>query len=139
MRVIVAPVVVNDRVCRIVSPVDSLLEVEEWVGEWWEPSAVPLTTVSLAEAAPQSMLLDLGIPASDWFAIDLRPAQGDIEASMQTLNSERPAEMRMEDEVVRRGAAPKRRAYPGNSRFRRGGASSAESPALPPSSESRAD
>jgi len=139
MRVIVAPVIVNDRVCRIVSPVDSLLEVEEWVGAWWAPSTIPLTIASLAATAPQAMLLDLGIPASDWFAIELRPAQGDIEASMQTRNSERSAEMRMEDEVVRRGAGPKRRAYPGNARFRRGSPSSAESPELPPGSASHAD
>jgi hypothetical protein len=139
MRVIVAPVIVNDRVCRIVSPVDSLLEVEEWVGEWWAPSTIPLTIASLAETAPQSLLIDLGIPASDWFAIELRPAQGEIEASMQTLNSERPPEMRMEDEVVRRGAGPKRRVYPGNARFRRGGSLLSESPEVPPSSQSPVD
>ena len=56
MRVVVPPVLVRDRLCRIVAPVESLLEVEEWVGEWWEPSVVTLSAVSTAAAATDAQL-----------------------------------------------------------------------------------
>ncbi len=120
MRVVVPPVIVGDRICRIVSPVASLLEVEEWAGAWWEPSTIQLTIASEATAAPESLLRDLGIPLSDCVATEPRPAQREIEASMMTLDPDRPANMRFEDEVVRRLGTPKRRKYPGNARFRRG-------------------
>lgn len=118
MRVVVAPVLVDGRICRIVSPVDSLLEVEEWVGGWWEPSLVPLSTVSVSPLAKLETLQGCGVPPEDCVATEPRPAQVDIEALMMTRDPERPAEMRF-DEDVRRNVNTRRRKYPGNSRFRR--------------------
>jgi hypothetical protein len=119
MRVVVAPVIVDDRICRIVAPVESLLEVEEWVGEWWEPSAVPLTIASVAPAAPTAVLHERGVPESDCLAGAIRPTPEEIEAILLTRDPERSAQMRF-DEQVRRGTGPRRRMYPGNARFRRG-------------------
>jgi hypothetical protein len=119
MRVVVSPVIVGDRICRIVSPVQSLLEVEEWAGDWWEPSSIPLTTASLSPAADESILRERGVPEADCVTHEPRPAQLDIEASLLTRDPERPAQMRF-DEDVRRSTGPRKRKYPGNARFRRG-------------------
>lgn len=118
MRVVVAPVVVDGRICRIVSPVDSLLEVEEWAGDWWEPSVVPLTLVSLAPLADAETLRGHGVPPDDCVAVEPRPAPQDIEALMMTRDPEKSPEMRF-DEDVRRKVGTRRRKYPGNARFRR--------------------
>ena len=125
MRVVVSPVIVGDRICRIVSPVQSLLEVEEWAGDWWEPSSVPLTTASLSPAAAESLLRLRGVPEADCVTSEPRPAQIDIEASMMTRDPERPAQMRF-DEDVRRSTGPRKRKYPGNARFRRGAQSNTD-------------
>ncbi len=119
MRVVVCPVIVGDRICRIVSPVQSLLEVEEWAGEWWEPSSIPLTIASLSTAADASLLRARGVPEADCFASEPRPDQLAIEALMLTRDPERPAQMRF-DEDVRRSPGSRKRKYPGNARFRRG-------------------
>ncbi len=118
MRVVIAPAMVGDRICRVVSPVASLLEVEEWVGEWWEPSVIPLTMVSLAPAASDDVLEARGVPQEDRAASEPRPAPDDIEASLMTHDPARAADMQFDD-AVRRGTGPRRRTYPGNARFRR--------------------
>jgi hypothetical protein len=118
MRVVVPPVIVDDRICRIVSPVESLLEVEEWVGAWWEPSAVPLTIASLAPRASERVLLESGVPEADRMHGAVRPTSEEIEAILLTRDPERSAQMRF-DEQVQRGTGPRRRKYPGNARFRR--------------------
>jgi len=125
MRVVVSPVIVGDRICRITSPVQSLLEVEEWAGEWWEPSSIPLTIASRSPTAEASVLRARGVPEADCVTSEPRPAQLDIEASMRTGDPERPAQMRF-DEDVRRGTGSRKRKYPGNARFRRGTQSTAE-------------
>ncbi len=119
MRVVIPPVIVAGRVYRVVSPVQSLIEVEEWVGEWWEPSNVTLTEAGLAPAAPAEMLRELGIPEEDCLASAPRPDQPQLEALLLTRDPKRPENMRFDEEVVRRPNAPRGRSYPGNARFRR--------------------
>lgn len=112
MRILVAPVVVGDRICRIVSPVRSLLEVEEWAGAWWEPSLVTLTEAVRARPATPAELRARGVPKSDRTATDaLTPV-----ALQAMLCAAEPARPGLE------AAAPARRprrSYPGNARFRR--------------------
>lgn len=118
MRIIVPPVLVLDRICRITSPVESLLEVEEWTGEWWEPSSMTITTVSQAAPAPEAVLIARGVPAGDRTSQlgadrdslqhQLRPTQPD---GMQVLRIE-------ESNAARHGR--RQRQYPGSARFRRG-------------------
>jgi hypothetical protein len=119
MRVVVSPVLVGDRICRIVSAVDSLLEVEEWVGAWWEPSAIPLTTVSNSAAVSESELRARGVPESDWLLSgQTRPTPAEIEAIILTHDPGRSVQGQFDDSV-RRGTGPRRRNYPGNARFKR--------------------
>jgi hypothetical protein len=119
MQVLVPPVMLGGRIYRIVSPVDALLEVEEWVGAWWEPCSVPLTQVSIAPAATEAMLDALGVPSDERSASTERLAQPDLEALMRSRDPERPVGMRFDDEVVSRAAPLLKRQYPGNTRFRR--------------------
>ena len=118
MRVVISPVVVGDRICRIVAPVAALLEVEEWVGAWWEPSGVTLTDASHAPAATDAQLAAHGVPVEDWLGNVARPNEADIQAQLVTRDPERPEQMRFDEEVIR--PAGRRRKYPGNARFRRG-------------------
>lgn len=101
------------------SPVQTLLEVEEWAGGWWAPSSIPLTIASLSPPADELVLRASGIPESDCLATEPRPAQPDIEALMMTRDPERPVAVRF-DEDLRRNTGVRRRKYPGNARFRRG-------------------
>ena len=119
MRVVVPPVLVDDRIVRIVSPVESLLEVEEWVGAWWEPSGVTLTQASIAPVAPDALLHERGVPREDCETAEPRPAQIDIEALIHTHDPARPEQMRFDDASVARVVPTRRRKYPGNARFRR--------------------
>jgi hypothetical protein len=118
VRVLVPPVLVGDRICRIVSPVDSLLEVEEWMGAWWEPSTIPLTTASTALRAPDDLLRDRGVPADDCVASEVRPDEHDIQAMLLIHDPDRPAQMRFDEDVVR-VTSIRARKYPGNARFSR--------------------
>lgn len=97
----------------------SLLEVEEWAGDWWEPSSIPLTTASLSPTADEAVLRARGVPIEDCASSEPRIAQLDIETLMMTRDPER-AEQVVFDEDVSRSTGPRRRKYPGNSRFRRG-------------------
>jgi hypothetical protein len=119
MRVVVPPVLVGEKIVRIVSPVETLLEVEEWVGEWWEPSNITLTAASVAPVAPFDLLQSLGLPAEDCVRGDSRPAQLEIEALIRTRDPERPSQLKFDEEVVLRAVPSRRRKYPGNARFRR--------------------
>ena len=118
MRVVVPPVLVGDRICRIVSPVESLLEVEEWVGAWWAPSGVTLSVASLAPDVDPSVLQTRGVPPTDWLTDEPRPDFSEIESLMRARDPARAEPMRL-DEDVRRLSPPRRRKYPGNARFRR--------------------
>ena len=81
MRVVIAPVLVGKRIVRLVAPLDSLLEVEEWVGEWWEPTDVTLTVASRAPSAPFALLRRRGVPAEDC-VVGPRPTDAEIQALM---------------------------------------------------------
>jgi hypothetical protein len=119
MRVVVPPVLVGDRICRIVSALESLLEVEEWVGAWWAPSDVPLTLVSSAAPASDALLQLRGVPESDRMGITDRPLPSDFEALMRSRDPERPAGMRFDEEPVVRVQPARKPEYPGNARFRK--------------------
>ena len=115
MRIVVPPVVVDGRICRIVAPVEALLEVEEWVGEWWEPSSIGLTTASHAERASREQLLAHGVPEADHGLDEHRTPFDEIEAMIQRRDPERAASL----EDVALPAQATRRVYPGNARFKR--------------------
>jgi hypothetical protein len=116
MRVIVPPVVVGDRICRIVAAVESLLEVEEWVGQWWEPSTVTLSDASLGVSATEAVLESRGVPTDDWRVATPRLADMEIQALLQTRDPHVAEPMRLDDAVTR-SSPPRRRSYPGNARF----------------------
>ncbi len=120
MRVVVPPVLVHDRICRIVSPVESLLEVEEWVGEWWEPSGLTLSTVSGAPPVPEVELVRHGVPPSDWGSAADRTSSSAIEAMMLAHVTVRPRDLQLvpADGPARSGR--RRKEYAGSARFRRG-------------------
>ncbi|MBP7548946.1 MAG: hypothetical protein KA761_01600 [Gemmatimonadaceae bacterium] len=119
MRILVAPVLVGDRLCRIVSPVDSLLEVEEWVGEWWEPSSVTLTTVSQAPAAPMRVLLERGVPPEDHGASPSTSPAVDLQSLLRATEPAPAPSARIEDSGRVQPGGSRRRQYTGSGRFRR--------------------
>lgn len=127
MRVVVSPVIVDDRICRIVAAVESLLEVEEWAGGWWEPSGVTLTAVGAAPAAAEAVLRSRGVPIEDCVAADGSTAQRDIQALLMTRDPDHSQQMRFDDDVARAVHSSRRRKYPGNARFRRGTLSATDS------------
>jgi hypothetical protein len=137
MRVVVSPVLVDDRICRIVSAVESLLEVEEWVGAWWEPSSVPLTAVSNATSAPPELLRARGVPEADIATTAIRLQPPEVEALMRGTDPHRPSEMRFDEETVSAVQPAKPRTYPGNARFRRSSAPTTESDVTPNGAASR--
>lgn len=120
MRVLVAPVLVGDRICRIVSPIDSLLEVEEWVGEWWEPSSVTLTAASQAPAASEQVLHARGVPPDDRRASESGVSDPDIQSLLRAHQPAAPDHPDLIPSDGSRTAGRRRREYPGNARFRRG-------------------
>ncbi|MCU0623922.1 MAG: hypothetical protein MUF53_08660, partial [Gemmatimonadaceae bacterium] len=97
------------------APIDALLEVEEWVGAWWEPSSVPLTSVAVAPRATDDELDVRGIPSTDRGRDDERLSQQDIEALIQSRDPEHPADL--EWHPLPDASPP--RVYPGNTRFKR--------------------
>lgn len=127
MRILVAPVLVGDRICRIISPIESLLEVEEWVGEWWEPSTVTLTTASQSPAAPERVLQERGVPAEDRVATEPRASDPEIQGLMRPDQQPFAPSARIEDTLAPRANGARRRQYSGNARFRRPRASTPNS------------
>jgi len=65
MNVVVPPVLVGGKILRIVSSTPHLYEVEEWVGEWWEPSGVTLSAATMASAATAEELDAQGVPEAE--------------------------------------------------------------------------
>jgi hypothetical protein len=65
MPVVLPPAFVGTRLVRVVAPVPSLLEVEEWAGEWWEPSSVTISEACAAESATKEQLDTAGVPKAD--------------------------------------------------------------------------
>ena len=120
MRVVVPPVLVDDRICRIIAAIESLLEVEEWVGAWWEPSTIPLTQVSGAMRAPVELLRQRGVPESDLVELDsARPEPLDVEAQIRAADPRHQDGLRVDEEEVVCATPLLPRHYPGNARFRR--------------------
>lgn len=120
MSVVIPPVLVHGRIVRIVAPVPTILEVEEWTGEWWEPSTVTLTTVSRAAPVDPETLLALGLPLEDAVG-----ATTDARSEIQQLLRAPVQQPRMEDDAFHSMAAERRRKpdYTGSMRFRDGRAS----------------
>jgi hypothetical protein len=120
MRVLVAPVLVGDRICRIVSPIDSLVEVEQWMGEWWEPSSVTLTAASQSPRASEAVLSDRGVPPEDWHADGDAMTDAEIQSLLRASEPAAPAGRPSGPAIERRLPASRPREYPGNARFLRG-------------------
>lgn len=120
MRVVVSPVLIGERIVRIVSPVDALLEVEEWVGEWWEPSAITLTTASQAPSAPTSVLRARGVPVEDCVETVARPSQRALQFLLLATARDANDPLVAADLTTRPTRGLRRKSYPGNARFRRG-------------------
>ncbi len=121
MRIICPPVLIDGCICRIVSPIESLLEVEQWAGGWWEPSSVTLTTASLAPAASLAELEARGVPP-EVCAPGLRSAEQQIQALMRATVSTAAQGSALDPANERRPDGARRRVYTGNARFRKGGA-----------------
>lgn len=120
MRVLVAPVLVGDRICRIVSPIESLLEVEEWVGEWWEPSSVTITTASQSPPASERVLQERGVPPEDHRSSEPATSDPEIQSLLRAHEPAAPHAVTLDPADGGRAAGRRRREYPGNARFRRG-------------------
>jgi hypothetical protein len=120
MRVVVSPVLVGERIVRIVSPVDALLEVEEWVGEWWEPSAITLTTASQAASAPTAVLRARGVPVEDCIETVARPSEHALQFLLLATSRDANDPLVAADLTTRPTRGLRRKSYPGNARFRRG-------------------
>lgn len=119
MRILSPPVLVGERICRVVSPIASLLEVEEWVGAWWEPSAVTITTASQAPQASVAVLHARGVPAGD-HTMEASMHLGDVQALMRASVVPYVQPLAVSPDNERRPTGSRRKVYSGNSRFRRG-------------------
>ncbi len=120
MIVIVPPALVRDRLCRIVAPVPTLLEVEEWTGAWWEPSSLTLREVSSAPLASHALLLAHAVPREEWGTAITPVSAQTIEAMMRAHVVERDTGPHSPTPPVRRtdeDAARRKRPYPGSARF----------------------
>lgn len=125
MRILSPPVLVGERICRVVSPIASLLEVEEWVGAWWEPSAVTITTASQAPRASVVVLHARGVPAEDHTTEASAPL-GDVQALMRASVVPYVQPLAVSPDNERRPNGSRRKIYSGNSRFRRGRSAGAD-------------
>jgi len=67
-RVVLAPVVMDERIFRVVEPAHSTLYVEEWHGEYWLPSDVALHAVRAAPFATEDELRARQLPPVFWGA-----------------------------------------------------------------------
>ena len=118
MRIVVPPVLIGERICRISSPVETLLEVEEWTGAWWEPSSLTITTVSQGAPAPEALLIARGVPPED----REQHAGSDQDSLQRQLRPTQPDGLQILriEESANRHHGRRQRTYSGNARFRRG-------------------
>ena len=118
MNVVVPPVLVGGRILRIVSSTPHLYEVEEWVGEWWEPSSVTLSVATAAQAATSDEMDAQGVPEAERFG-------GTERLSIEQLSEHMRAPVRAYDiDIAKLLASPaehgvRRREYAGSAKFRR--------------------
>lgn len=117
MHVIVPPVVVADRICRIVAPLPSLLEVEEWMGEWWEPCMLTFREVGAAPPATARLLEQRGVPRDEWGLQGERASMERIDALLLANVVVRPPSAGTPH--VEGAHGRRQKAYPGSARFGR--------------------
>jgi hypothetical protein len=67
-RVVLAPVIMEERIFRVVEPAHSTMYVEEWQGDYWLPSDVALHVVRVAPFATEDELRERRLPAVFWGA-----------------------------------------------------------------------
>ena len=60
------PLLYAGGVYRLVSGVSQQVVVEEWAGEYWQPSLVPLHLVYAAPLAPDELLDRACVPRGEW-------------------------------------------------------------------------
>jgi hypothetical protein len=60
------PVFLEGTVYRVVRSSDTHVEVQEWQGMYWQPSARPLWSVEEGSPAPVALLEALGVPEESW-------------------------------------------------------------------------
>jgi len=120
MRVIVPPVLVGHRICRVVTPVEHLLEVQDWVGEWWEPSALTISEVCAAPKASEETLIARGVPAEDRSGDDDRTSASAIQTMMQAsvIFRPQPADVTAAARII--GDGRRQKVYSGSRKFGRG-------------------
>jgi len=92
MHVLLGPLICRRKICRVVSPVQSLVFVEEWNGTDWTPSDIPLHGIVDAVPATVDMLAACRVPSNDWGMIGQRadaPTSNPhlVLLAMQLLNS----------------------------------------------------
>ena len=63
-----APVLIDERIYRVVEPAHSTLYVEEWHGDYWLPSDVALHAVRAAPFATEDELRARHLPKAFWGA-----------------------------------------------------------------------
>ena len=124
MRIVVPPVLIGERILRVTAPVDSLFEVEEWTGEWWEPSLLTITVVSQAARAPEALLIARGVPIEDRTA-GSELDQDLVQQRMHATESDATQDFRLDESATRR-QGKRQRVFAGSARFRRGRHSSSE-------------
>lgn len=116
MRIIVPPVLIGTRICRIVAPVEHLLEVEEWVGEWWEPCALTISEVGAAPRVSEKMLDQRAVPREDRGPNDDRTSASAIQTMMLAHVMLRPenTDVTPSSNITR---GPRQKVYSGSRRF----------------------
>ncbi len=118
MNVVVPPVVVGGRILRIVSSAPHFYEVEEWMGQWWEPGSVTLSVAIAAPAATDHELDVQSVPEAERVG-------GPERISIEQLSEKMRAPVRAyEVDIAQLLASPvengvRRREYAGSSKFRR--------------------
>jgi len=128
MRILCSPVLVGDRICRVVSPIASLIEVEEWVGAWWEPSAVTITTATQAPPASAALLLARGVPLEDQAGESPATLLRDVQSMLRASAPQDSQPVALDPANERRPNGSRRKQFAGNARFRRGRSGGAAGP-----------
>lgn len=118
MQMVVPPVYVGGRILRVVSPTPHLYEVEEWVGEWWEPSVVTLSVATSAPSASPDLLDAHRVPVEDRHTQGLRLSFEELSERMRAHVRDYTQEMPSPD-LHSSGPRARRREYAGSAKFRR--------------------
>lgn len=118
MHVVVPPVFIAGRILRVISSTPHLYEVEEWVGEWWEPSQVTLSVATSARNATAQELDTQGVPAEDRLdaveRLSYEQLSERLRAHVHDYTHELPS-----TGAPATGPRARRREYTGSGKFRR--------------------